>query len=85
MLDAMDSIEENQEPIPGAIALCIFCGAIAILDNELRMIRPTEQVLNRLEKNEEFRKTYMQFSWGRQYLMNEFNLIRPDKENNPDN
>ena len=85
MLDSMDPIGSEIKPTPGAISLCMYCGAVATLDSDLRMIMPTRELLDDLETNEEFIQAYMRFAWARQYVMINTNLMRPDQENNPDN
>lgn len=84
MLDAVDSLEGYQRPVPGAVSLCLYCGAVGTLDDELRMSKPSKELLDELEENEKFIKTYMNFAWARQYVMINASLMRPNREDNPD-
>jgi hypothetical protein len=59
--------------------LCLYCGAVAFFGPELALRPPTKADLEDLEKDAEFRRTYLQFSWARQYAMLNQNLLR-DRE-----
>jgi hypothetical protein len=71
--------EDEGAPQPGAVSLCLYCGAVAIFGEELALRSPTKEELEDMEKDAEFRRTYLQFSWARQYVMIEQSLMR-DRE-----
>jgi hypothetical protein len=52
---------------------------VAIFGPELALLPPTKEKLEELEKDAEFRRTYLQFSWARQYVMINQSLMR-DRE-----
>jgi hypothetical protein len=70
---------EGQEPHPGSISLCLYCGAVAVFEDDLRMRPPWRMELDELEKDKDFMRTYMQFAWARQYVMIKSNLMHPDE------
>lgn len=71
--------EDEGKPVPGAVSLCMYCGAVAIFAEELALRPATKEELEDMEKDSEFRRTYLQFAWARQYLMIEQSLLR-DRE-----
>lgn len=78
-LDAATSIDDKgqeQHPSPGAVSLCLYCGAVAFFEADLRLRAPTEEELNELSKDEAFRHQYVNFSWARQYVMRKESLLR---------
>ena len=70
---------EDVMPTPGAVSLCLYCGAVAIFGFDLRLEPPTRELLDELQEDKEFMKTYMNFAWARQYVMIRENLMR-DRE-----
>lgn len=70
---------ENERPGPGAVALCLYCGAVALFDADLELRPPTEGELERLGANkEELRVAFARFSWARQHVMIKESLMRPE-------
>jgi hypothetical protein len=63
---------------PGAISLCLYCGAVAIFGPDMILVPPTRQELDEMEEDKDFIQTYTQFSWARQYVMINSNLMRGD-------
>lgn len=69
-LDAASDVDPEQtKPHPGAISLCLYCGAVAVFGPDLRLLPPDEALLKKLEEDQEFRQMYVRFSWARQYVM----------------
>lgn len=60
---------QDAEPHPGAVSLCMYCGAVAIFGPDLILYPPSREELEEMEKDGEFIESYMQFAWARQYLM----------------
>lgn len=77
-LDGATGIND-EKPEPGAISLCLYCGAVAVFGPDLTLLPPTEELLDQLGKDREFRQTYTTFSWARQYVMRRESLMR-DRE-----
>lgn len=77
---ATELFEGTATPEPGAISLCLYCGAVATFGPDLILYPPTREELDDLEKDIEFRKMYTQFSWARQYVMIQSNLMRKQRE-----
>ena len=71
---------EGMVPEPGAISLCLYCGAVAQFGPDLILYPLTRQELDEMEKDRDFMRTYMQFAWARQYVMIKSNLMRPGTE-----
>lgn len=79
-LDAATNLPgQTETPDPGSVSLCMFCGAVAIFADDLRLRQPTRDELDKMGQDTEFRKSYLAFSWSRQYLMLNVNLMR-DRE-----
>jgi hypothetical protein len=76
MLDAASPVEGQAVPSEGAVSLCLYCGAVAIFEEDLKLRAPTEEELDEIVKEREFRKTFAEFSWHRQYIMIQENLLR---------
>jgi hypothetical protein len=70
---------EGLTPEPGAISLCMYCGAVAVFGPDLQLEKPSEELLDGLEDSREFRQTWVRFMWARQRLMLTVNLMR-DRE-----
>lgn len=80
-LDAAESLDsELWRPEPGAVSLCMYCGAVAIFGPDMRLERPTGAQLDELARNAEFRHTWARFMWARQQLMLDHNLLRDRKD-----
>lgn len=69
MLDAATEVAGSARPTPGAVSLCLYCGAVAFFGDDMVLRSPTEEELDDLVKEREFRKTFANFSWQRQYVM----------------
>ena len=67
--DASEMLEEGGRPTPGAVSLCLYCGAVAFFGPDLELRPPTEEELDELGKDVDFKKQYMRFVWARQYVM----------------
>jgi hypothetical protein len=82
MLDAASDIDQHWplKPHPGAISLCLYCGAVAVFGPDMLLYPPDEQTLDELAKDEDFVKKYMSFSWARQYVMIQGSLMRGREE-----
>jgi hypothetical protein len=79
-LDAASPPGEDQGgPQAGAVSLCLYCGAIAIFEDENFQRPPTKDELDEMRRDNEFMSTYVGFAWHRQYLMIEQSLLR-DRE-----
>lgn len=77
VLDAATPIDDGDpQPEPGAISLCLYCGAVAYFGDDLALRPPTEAELEQLGANPEFRQQYVQFGWARQYVMLRDSLLR---------
>jgi hypothetical protein len=85
MLDAAHGIleSEGEKASPGAISLCLYCGAIAIFGPDLEMRRPTRSELDVLAKEADFRQAFVRFNWARQFVMIKSSLMRPE-DGDPD-
>lgn len=80
-LDAASPLDEFQgKPHPGAISLCLYCGAVAVFGPDLTLYPADEQTLEELAEDQEFMQNFMSFSWARQYLMIKHNLMRDREE-----
>lgn len=84
MVDALTPTGDKPDitPDPGSVTLCLYCGAVAIVGEEMTLERPTKEDLDEIIKNDEFRMTYANFSWARQYVMIKGSLMR--NRENPD-
>lgn len=71
---------EGMQPTPGAISLCLHCGAVAEFGHDLILYPLTRERLDELEDDKEFMLTYMQFAWARQYVMIKSNLMRDSED-----
>jgi hypothetical protein len=82
MLDAASDIDQHWpvKPYPGAISLCLYCGAVAIFGPDMILYPPDEQTLDELAQDVEFRQKYTSFSWARQYVMIGRSLMRPGED-----
>jgi hypothetical protein len=58
----------------------MYCGAVAIFGDELALRAPTSEELDGMAEDDEFRKTYSQFAWVRQYMMIQSNLMRDHED-----
>jgi hypothetical protein len=81
-LDAASDIEgrEDAEPEQGSISLCLYCGAVAVFGDDLRLFPPSEQLLDELADSEEFRSAFVKFSWARQYVIARERLLPEGKD-----
>lgn len=69
-LDAATPIDAGDPvPEPGAVSLCLYCGAVGVFADDMRLRPPTEPELDELGQSEEFRNRYTIFAWVRQYVM----------------
>jgi hypothetical protein len=75
-LDAATPIDDDAVPEPGAVSLCMYCGAVSYFEHDLRLRPPTHAELDELEQNDEFRRQYVRFAWARQRVMLQANLLR---------
>jgi hypothetical protein len=57
----------------------MYCGAVAVFGPGLILMPPTKELLDDLQEDKEFRQNYLAFSWARQYIMLNSNLMR-DRE-----
>jgi hypothetical protein len=77
---ALDAVtpqnSDDIEPHSGAVSLCMYCGAIAIFGDDLRLEPPTTQMLDNLKNNREFIADYMRFMWARQKVMLTVSLMQ---------
>jgi hypothetical protein len=80
MLDAAAEITGTAEPTPGAVSLCLYCGAVGIFGPDLVLQRPTAEELDNIVREREFRRTFANFSWARQYIMIKESLMRQGKD-----
>jgi hypothetical protein len=77
MLDAATELaDEGATAHPGAISLCLYCGAIAVFADDLRLEPCPEELLSKLVEDSDFRKSFVNFNWARQYVMIKENLMR---------
>jgi hypothetical protein len=81
MLDAATGFgpTEGEVPTPGAISLCLYCGAVGVFGSDLELMPATVELLDELVKDAEFRKAFTTFAWARQYEMIKNSLMR-DRE-----
>jgi hypothetical protein len=70
---------EGMQAHPGAISLCLYCGAVAEFGPDLILYPLTAERLEELSEDKDFMRTYQQFAWARQYVMIRHNLLR-DRE-----
>lgn len=78
-LDAASELQpEGHRPTPGAISLCLYCGAVAVFGPELLLYPPTKEELEELAEDREFMQSYMSFAWARQYLMIQHKLLHDE-------
>jgi hypothetical protein len=76
-LDGASGIDgDDMIPTQGAVSLCIYCGAVALFGPDLRLIPPTDQQLDDLGRDDEFKTQYVRFMWARQYVMLRDSLMR---------
>lgn len=81
LLDAAgDVVGQKEQPTPGSISLCLYCGAIGVFGEGLELGRPTEALLDELEQNAEFRRTWVGFMWARNRLLLKVSLLGHDAE-----
>lgn len=79
-LDAATPVDDDDPvPTPGAISLCLYCGAVGIFGDELVLRPPTEAELDEMGQSTEFRMQYHKFIWVRQYAMLKESLMRGDR------
>jgi negative regulator of sigma E activity len=52
---------------------------VAVFGPDLTMLPPTEELLDELAHDREFRETFTRFAWSRQYVMRNASLLR-DRE-----
>lgn len=78
-LDAASNMPGQEGgPHPGAVSLCLYCGAVAIFGPENLLYPPTKEELEEMEKDRGFIDMYMQFAWARQYLMIQTKLLHDE-------
>ncbi len=77
-LSAMD--DDAKKPEPGAITFCFYCGVVAVLDEELRSVAPSEDLLAELGDNREFRNEYARWMWARQRFLRDTKLMGSEAE-----
>jgi hypothetical protein len=75
MVDALTPAGDSATPSPGDVTLCLYCGAIAFVVEELRLRPPTEEELEALHKDEDFRRMFVRISWARQHVMLRSHLL----------
>jgi hypothetical protein len=75
-LDAATAVETTGPPEPGAVSLCLYCGAVAFFGPDLVLRAPTTDELDELGKNGEFKMAWVTFMWARQYVMLRESLMR---------
>jgi hypothetical protein len=80
MVDALSSAGEPATPSKGDVTLCLYCGAIAIVDDNLALTPPTEEMLKELKESDEFRRQYVAFAWARQHVMLNSHLLGYEAE-----
>lgn len=73
---ATDYDNAGARPEPGAISLCLYCGAVAVFGPDLALQPPSKALLDELGDDRDFRSSYTQFSWARQYVMINDSLMR---------
>jgi hypothetical protein len=78
MLDAASGFgpTEGAEPEPGAVSLCLYCGAVGLFGAGLVLCAPTEAELDELGEDRDFRQAFTKFAWARQYVMRRDSLLR---------
>lgn len=69
---------EGMEAHPGAVSLCLYCGAVAIFGPDLILLPPTKEQLDEMGEDHDFVTTYMQFAWARQYVMIQSKLMHDE-------
>lgn len=80
MLDAATGVDDHEaRPEPGAVSLCIYCGAVGVFGRDLALRAPTERELDEFARSKQFRKMYTEFGWARQYVMIKESLLRRDR------
>lgn len=81
VLDAASSLDGDHAPEPGAVSMCMYCGAIAYFGDDMRLEKPTEAMLDELQADTEgFARAFYQFQWARQYVMLNASLLGYDAE-----
>lgn len=85
MLDAMSALEDQADPEPGAISMCMYCGAIAIMGPDLELMQPTRADLEGLAKEDDFARAFVKFQWSRQLVMTESKLMGFEQEHSDGN
>ena len=77
--DAVSDVVGKRTPEAGDVTLCLYCCAVAILEHDLTLRRPTVAELHELEDHHEFRQAFTAFAWARQFVMRERSLTRDRK------
>ena len=78
-LDAATALEDGNHVAAGAVSLCMYCAAVGIFTTDLALRPPTTDELDDLGDDSEFRVQYARFTWARQYVILQSNLLR-DRE-----
>jgi hypothetical protein len=76
LLDAAASMDDGPKPEPGAVSLCLYCGAVGVFGPDLMLSAPDKALLDELWGEDEFRQNFVAFNWARQYVMIEHSLMR---------
>lgn len=76
MLDGLTPAKDDPIPEPGGVTICLYCGAVGILADDLSMRQPIKEELDKLGEDPEFRSIFAQVIWARQYVMLNENLMR---------
>jgi hypothetical protein len=71
VLDALTRIEGGSPDPVGSLALCLYCGAMALVaDADLNLRPPTHEELDELRDDEDFCvDQFIPFMWARQKMM----------------
>lgn len=80
MLDAATELEGEGSPTPGAISMCMYCGAIAVFADDLKLRKATRLELDELRFDDDFGRQFYGFQWARQVVMLDSSLMRDDGE-----
>lgn len=73
---ATELMDEGKTPTPGAVSLCLYCGAIGYFADDLALRAPTDDELTALREDADFRQQWAMFMWARNHVMLRENLLR---------
>lgn len=83
-LDAASDLDGNHRPEPGAVSMCMYCGAIGIFGDDMRLEKPTEEIFDQVFEDRGFQQAFFAFQKARQYLMLRQSLLGYEAEHRDD-